>query len=254
MAEHNGGGEEVQGPPLGAGVPGVWQGNGLPLLPPASRQCRQAPASLALSRPLDSPCRRLWSESERKAGRGPPLRKIMASRPRKSAVRPVYSSPPGKQLGDEGPATILPPWHQPAPTLPVPTHIWASPTYIGAGERTAGLMRAPPPPTFNTAGLQVEHVLGEREGRCHLGKWCQRPPQAVALACSWRVGVGEGTLDSGPGQWGRLSHKGAFQAPETSALTQAQWGVFRQPGGNVTAPQPVLGPAPVSPPHGAQPR
>lgn len=54
----------------------------------------QTPASLALRRPLGSPCRRFWSESERKAGRGPPLRKIMASRPRKSAVRPVYSSPP----------------------------------------------------------------------------------------------------------------------------------------------------------------
>lgn len=74
------------------------------------------------------------------------------------------------ELGEEGPATILPQWHQPAPTLPVPTHTQKSPTYIGAGKRTAGFMRAPPPPTFNTVGLQVEHVLGEREGGCHLGK------------------------------------------------------------------------------------
>lgn len=48
-----------------------------------------------------SPCRRLWSESERRAGLGPPLRKIMASRPRKSAVRPVYSSPPRRDQSQE---------------------------------------------------------------------------------------------------------------------------------------------------------
>lgn len=112
------GGEPVRrgrgaGTPLEAGVPGSEWGWAAPLVPtpasvlPPPCQCQgQTPASLALSRPLGSPCRRFWSESERKAGRGPPLRKIMASRPRKSALRPVYSSPPRVRVGsgEEGQA------------------------------------------------------------------------------------------------------------------------------------------------------
>lgn len=41
---------------------------------------------------------------------------------------------------------------------------------------------------------------------------------------------------------GRLWHKGVFQASATSALTQAHWGAFRQPGGNATASQSLGGP------------
>lgn len=79
----------------------------------------------------------------------------------------------GTESGEEGPLTILSqrPWQ--APILPVATQAWASPTYKGAGEGTAGLMWASPSPTFHTARLQAEHMLGEREGGkegCHLGK------------------------------------------------------------------------------------
>lgn len=110
-----------------------------------------------------SPCRRLWSESERRAGREPPLRKIMASRPRKSAVRPVYSSPPrGDQSQERGPGLTTSPissqCYAPTPTLLAGSGL-ISPTYKGAGEGTVWLMWATPPSIFHAARIQVEHML-----------------------------------------------------------------------------------------------
>lgn len=77
----------------------------------------------------------------------------------------------------------------------MPVCAWASPTYEGAGEGTAGLMWASSPPAFHTARLQVEHMLRERKGReregCHLGKQHQpHPPRAVTITCFWGVGDG----------------------------------------------------------------
>lgn len=44
------------------------------------------------------PFSKRWSTSVRKAERVPMLRKMPGSRPKKSAVRPAYSSPPGKDI------------------------------------------------------------------------------------------------------------------------------------------------------------
>jgi hypothetical protein len=111
------------------------------------------------------PCRRLWSESERRAGRGPPLRKIMASRPRKSAVRPVYSSPPRRDQSQECSSLAT----SPIPSRPISTLLThsglVSPTYKGAGEGSAGLMWATPPSILDAASIQAEHMLvRERKG------------------------------------------------------------------------------------------
>lgn len=190
------GGEEVQGPHR-------------------RLELGQTPASPALSRPRGSPCRRFWSESERRAGLEPPLRKIRASRPRKSAVRPVYSSRPGVGCAQSRggglsvhplPETLAgshPPCAHPCP---------ASPTYKGAGEGTAGLVWASPPPTFHTAWLQVEHVLGERKGGVSPGKAAPAPPPRQCPLHAAGVGVGAGrcpqfrALPKGSDLW----HKGAL--------------------------------------------
>lgn len=132
----------------------------------------------------------------------------MASCPRKSALRPVYSSPPrvgvGAESGEGGQS--LNPAH-PFPMMlanPHPCHAgpaWVSPTYKGAGEGAAGLVWASPPPTFHASGLQVEHVLGRgREAEVLPGKAVPAPTQAVAIACGWTVGVGGRRPHSGPRQ------------------------------------------------------
>lgn len=48
-------------------------------------------------------------------------------------------------------------------------------------------------------------------------------------------------------------HKGASQAPETSAPIQAPWGAFGQPGGNMASSRSLVAPTLGSPPHGARP-
>lgn len=57
------------------------------------------------------------------------------------------------------------------------------------------------------------------------------------------VGGVEEALSSGLCQWGQLpGTKAPFKAPEASALTQAQLGAFRQPGGMSLLPSPLWGP------------
>lgn len=89
-------------------------------------------------------------------------------------------------------------------------------------------MRAPPPPTFHTAGLKVEHMLGEREeGRegCHLGKQPSPPPRQwpSRAAGEWA----EDVLIQGPANGVSLAQR-CLSAPDLSALSRAQWEVFRQ--------------------------
>lgn len=149
-----------------------------------------------------SPCRRLWSESERRAGRGPPLRKIMASRPRKSAVRPVYSSPPrGGQSQERGPdlaISAIPSGNFGSiPTLLAHSGL-VSPTYKGAGEGTAGLVWATPPSIFDAARIQVEHML-DRGERVRTGSPLKEAEsRAVIFACDWSVRLGVGGRDPHP--------------------------------------------------------
>ena len=86
-------------------------------------------------------------------------------------------------------------------------------------------MWTPPPPTLHTAGLQVEHVLPEREeGRegCHLGKQHQPPARVVAIACSDESGGGQKAPSFRASPKGSAWHKDAFQAPDPSAPSQAQ--------------------------------
>lgn len=78
--------------------------------------------------------------------------------------------------------------------LPVPRWAWGSLTYKSAGKGTAGLMWASPPPTFYTAGLQVEHMLGERQGGVLPGKAAPAPtlgqcPSRAAREWGWAEGA-----------------------------------------------------------------
>lgn len=172
------------------GCPPVPTPSSLPVL-------GQNPVSLALRRALSSPCRRFWSESERKAGRGPPDRKIMASCPRKSALRPVYSSPPrvgvGAESGEEGQA--LNPAH-PFPMMLADPH----PCHAGPGLGVTHLQRCWRRDDWARVGISPSHFpcFGAPDG-AHAGKrdggrgvtWeSSASPRAVAIACGQTVGVG----------------------------------------------------------------
>lgn len=202
MAEPSGEGAGTV--PLEAGVSGGQGGWAAPpvsipapaLLPPA-----QAGADPRQPRPQQapgSPCRRFWSESERKAGRGPPLRKIMASRPRKSAVRPVYSSPPGvggAESGEEGsrhpfPRTSAgshPPCAHPALSITHLRRCWRRDGWAHAGTAPAHSQHCGPP---------GEVRAGEREAGCHWESSTSPPPHTHtrAVAIMHRV-----QLESGGG-------------------------------------------------------
>lgn len=180
-----------------------------PPLPPPCQCQGQNPVSLALCRALSSPCRRFWSESERKAGRGPPVRKIIASCPRKSALRPVYSSPP--KVGVGGRVRGGGPGPEPGPSLPndagqpppLSCRPWPGchpPTKVLAKGRLGSCGHLPLPLSM-LRGSRWSTCWGEggRE-RCYLGKQCPPPTRAVAIACGWTVGVGGRRPHSGPRQ------------------------------------------------------
>lgn len=102
---------------------------------------------------------------------------------------------------------------------------WASPTYKGAGEGTAGLMWAPPPPTFHTAGLKMEHMLGEREEGRKDVTWessTSPPPSPTPPGSDHRVQLESGrkapSFRTSP--TGSAWHKDAFQPPDPSALSR----------------------------------
>ena len=213
----------MQGPHWRPESQAVEWGWAAPLVPtPASAlpppcQCQgQTPASLTLSRPLGSPCRRFWSESERKAGRGPPLRKIMASRPRKSALRPVYSSPPRVRVGGRvrggGPGPV--PRPHPFPVTSAGSHpCHARPglgiTHLQRCWRRDGWARVGTSPAhFPHCGAPDGAHAGEREGgregEASPRKAEPAPTRAAAIACGWRVGVGGRRPHSGPCRQGQF--------------------------------------------------
>lgn len=122
----------------------------------------------------------------------------MASRPRKSAVRPVYSSPPRGDQGQErgpglAPSPISSRCYAPAPTLLARSGL-VSPTYKGVGERTAWLMWATPPSVFHTARIQAEHMLDRgRKGAQNGVTWERsRASSSVIFACNCSIGLGVG--------------------------------------------------------------
>lgn len=86
---------------------------------------------------------------------------------------------------------------------------WVSPTYKGAGG-TTGLVWASPPPTFHASGLQMEHMLGKRDGGEVLpGKAVQPPGSGHCVrpdsGGGWKAPSFK-TLPVGAAPW----HKGAF--------------------------------------------
>lgn len=112
------------------------------------------------------PFSKRWSTSVRKAERVPMLRKIPGSRPKKSAVRPAYSSPPGKDIrrGAESQRGWHGDWHRDRPQSQHPRALGSQgtqPTDDSAGKGAAGLERAPAPAGLHAGGLQAEGVLGK---------------------------------------------------------------------------------------------
>lgn len=212
--------EQGRGEPMrrrrGTGTPGTplglreWSGDGLPLRSPLPPRCwcqGQNPVSLALHRALSSPCRRFWSESERKAGRGPPDRKIMASCPRKSALRPVYSSPPrvgvGAESGEEGQALNL---AHPFPMMLANPHL----CHAGPGLGVTHLQRCWRRDDWARVGISPSHFpcfgapdgahAGEREGDELPGKAVPAPYPGSGHCVRLDSGVGGRRPHSGPCQ------------------------------------------------------
>lgn len=135
----------------------------------------------------------------------------------------------------------------------MPALAWVSPTYKGAGEGTAGLVWASPPPTFHASGLQMEHMLGRgREGEVLPGKAVPAPypgsGHCVRLDSGggWKCALIQDLASRG----GSLTQR-RLSGSDPSALTQAQWVEFRQQEKMSRLPSPLWGRC-SSPLHDAQ--
>lgn len=102
------------------------------------------------------------------------------------------------------------------------------------------------PAHFPHCGAPDGAHAGEREGgrekRRHLGKQSQPQPGCCPSLAAGEWGWAEGALIQDlAGRVSSLAQR-CLSGSDPSALTQAQWGAFRQQGGNVTASQSLAGP------------